>query len=245
MFKELFKNPVFKPDLLKIYPCAVLKEAPLYRWYAQGKYKPYSQKTLTDAIKEIKQKIPYYVRIERVIRDIPLYKMMSGPTTNLRQIIKKNMKENNLKCRCIRCREIRKKYNPKEKVFLFRQDYAASGGKEIFLSFENKKRNKIYSLLKLRIPSHIFNKEKSVISALKDAAIIREVHTYGQAVAVAKNRKAPQHKGFGKKLVFNAEKIAKKEFKLNKIAVISGVGVRPYYRRLGYKLKNEYMVKKI
>ena len=245
MFKELFKNPDFKPDLLKIYPCAVLKESPLYRWFLKKRYKPYSQTILINAVKNIKKIIPYYVRIERVIRDIPSRKTISGPVTNLRQIIEKDMRKNRLKCRCIRCREIKENYNPKEKVFLFREDYFASRGKEIFLSFEDKKRDKIYSLLKLRIPSCVLNGGKNIIAELNDAAIIREVHTYGQSTPVSKNSKAPQHKGLGKKLIIEAEKITKKEFGLKKIAVISGVGVRPYYRRLGYKLKNEYMVKKI
>jgi hypothetical protein len=124
----------------------------------------------------------------------------------------------------------------KEKTFLFRQDYKASRGKEIFLSFENKQRKKLYSLLRLRITS-------------QNTAIIRELHTYGQQLpfihSFPKSIVSPQHKGLGKKLIKETEKITEKEFGINKIAVISAVGVRGYFRKLGYKLENTYMVKKI
>ncbi|PJE69250.1 tRNA uridine(34) 5-carboxymethylaminomethyl modification radical SAM/GNAT enzyme Elp3, partial [Candidatus Shapirobacteria bacterium CG10_big_fil_rev_8_21_14_0_10_38_14] len=134
---------------------------------------------------------------------------------------------------CIRCREVRENYNPKEKLYLFRQNYMASGGKEIFLSFENKNKTKLYSLLRLRITSN-------------NQAIIREVHTYGQLHPINRERFStisPQHKGLGKKLIKEAEKIAKKEFGLKKISAISGVGVRNYWKQLGYKLENTYMAK--
>ncbi len=122
---------------------------------------------------------------------------------------------------------------------MFRTDYLASDGHEIFLSFEDKNRSKIYSLLRLRIPSN----QKPVFEILKNSAIIREVHTYGQQIKVAKKSNAAQHQGLGKKLINKAERIAKNEFNLKKIAVISGVGVRNYYQKLGYRLKDTYMLK--
>jgi len=247
MFGELFENPDFKPDLLKIYPCALVKEAPLYKLYLKGKYKPYSEKTLINIIKEAKKKIPYYVRIERIIRDIPSPRIVTGPAkiSNLRQVVVKKIKQEGWKCKCIRCREVKEKYNLKEKSYLFREDYNASGGKEIFLTFENKERTKLYSLLKLRIPSFYLrdSNDKYFLSVLENAAIIREIHTYGQSVPIAEKKQAPQHKGLGKKLIKIAEKISKKEFGLNKIAVISAIGTREYYRKFGYKLKESYMVK--
>ncbi len=248
MFEKLFKDSGFKPDLLKIYPCALLKEAPLYKWYLKGKYKPYSQTTLINIIKEAKKKIPYYVRIERITRDIPSPRIIIGPTkiSNLRQVVEQEIKKEGWKCKCIRCREVKDKYNLKEKVYLYREDYDASEGKEIFLSFENKKREKLYSLLRLRIPSFVYNiseKESLMFPVLKDSTIIREVHTYGQLTPISKRKLAPQHRGLGKKLINIAEKITKKEFGLRKIAVISAVGVRDYYRKLGYRLKDTYMIK--
>ncbi len=240
MMKTIFSDEKFKPDLIKIYPCALVKEAPLYELYKKGKYNPYSLKILIKILCEIKKDIPYYTRIERIIRDIPSPRIIKGPVkiSNLREVVKKEMKEKNWECKCIRCREIKAKYDPKEKIYLFRNDYNASGAKEIFLSFENKKRNKLYSLLRLRIPSN----DKPVLSVLKNAALIREIHTYGQLVPISEKKTAPQHKGLGKKLIKEAERIIRNEFGLKKIAVISGVGARNYWRKFNYKLKDSYMV---
>jgi len=263
MFEELWLSVNFRPDLLKIYPCALLKESPLYQWWLKRKYQPYSERKLINLLKSIKKKIPYYCRIQRLVRDIPSPSIVTGPTkiSNLRQILAEESKEEGWKCKCIRCREVKENYNPKEKLVLFRQDYDASEGKEIFLSFEDKNRERIYSLLRLRIPSQIFKSAKHFIPVLRNAAIIREVHTYGQLVPITEKRIAPQHKGLGKKLIKESEKIAKNEFgfhpvkstrggagQLNgvkKIAVISGVGVRDYFSRLKYKLTETYMVKKL
>jgi elongator complex protein 3 len=251
MFKKIFKDENFQPDMLKIYPCMVTKGTKIYQWYKKGKYKPYSDKTLINLLAEIKKDIPCYVRIVRVIRDIPAPSIVAGSKiSNLREIVAKEMKERGWQCKCIRCREIKSFYQPKEKIKLFRQDYKASGGKEIFLSWEDLKRKKIYAFLRLRIPSQIFSGEKQVIKVLENAAIIREIHTYGVSVPVGnKIKAAPQHQGLGKKLVQEAEKIIEKEFakkfKIKKIAVISGVGVRQYWRKFGYCLKDTYMVKKI
>ena len=253
MFKGLFSNSNFSPDYLKIYPCALLKETPLYKWYLKGKYKPYSKEELIDLTKKIKLKIPYYVRIQRITRDIPSQYIIEGGAkiSNLRQIVQEKMKNENLKCKCIRCREIREKYDPKEKVYLFRKDYKASEGKEIFLSFENKNRTKLFSFLRLRIPLKGHNRVTTVakvcpiLLVLKNAALIREIQTFGEVVPIGAKKIAPQHRGLGKKLIKEAEKIVKKEFGLRKIAVISGVGVRDYFKKLGYRLKTTYMTKEI
>ena len=259
MFEELFSNPGFQPDLLKIYPCLVLRTAPLYKIWKKGGYKPYSEKQLINLILRIKRKIPPYVRIQRIIRDIPGDSIFAGSKlTNLRQIIENS----GLKlCRCIRCREIRGQYSPKDKINLFRQDYEASGGKEIFLSFESPDRKKIYALLRLRIPSGYFCHSRESgnpdsgsrvkpgmtnenFPILRHSALIRELHTFGQLVPIGKKEKQKaQHIGLGKKLMQEAEKIVKKDSGFKKIAVIAGIGTREYYRKLGYRLKNEYMIK--
>jgi elongator complex protein 3 len=245
MFEELFKNPCFCPDYLKIYPCALLKEAPLYKIYKEGKYKPYSFEELLKLLKAIKKIVPYWVRIQRIVRDIPAQSIIEGPTkvSNLREIIQNEAKNEGWRCKCIRCREVRENYNPKEKIYLFREDYWASDGLEIFLSFENKKRTKLFSLLRLRIPSQYFERTKHFLSVLNETAIIREIHTYGKLVSLGKREVAPQHRGLGKRLIKEAEKIAKKEFKIKKVAVIAGVGVRDYFRKLGYRLRDTYMIK--
>jgi len=246
LFKEIFGNSDFQPDLIKIYPCVVLKQAPLYQWYKKGLYKPYSLSQLINLLKWIKKNTPYYCRIQRLIRDIPTTNIVAGCLIpNLRQVLQKSMKEEKWKCHCIRCREVKDKYDPNDRLRLFRIDYEASEGREIFLSFETPRREKLYSLLRLRIPSQVFSKKKHFIKILNGSAIIREVHTYGQLVPISERKIAPQHRGLGKKLIREAEKIAKNEFGLEKIAVISGVGVRDYYRRLGYCLKETYMVKRL
>jgi len=250
MFVEIFRNPDFRPDLLKIYPTALLKEASLYSFWEEGKYKPYTKEELINLVKAIKKKIPYYVRIQRISRDIPSQLIVEGGAkiSNLRQIVTKDMEIESWKCHCVRCREIRESYNPKEKLKLFREYYEASDGKEVFLSFEDKNQEKLYSLLRLRIPSQIFSKEKHFISVLQGTAIIREIHTYGQQLSLGYNdilTISPQHKGLGKKLIKIGEKIAKEEFGLKKIAVISGVGARVYFQKLGYRLKEGYMIKGI
>ncbi|HOX10433.1 MAG TPA: tRNA uridine(34) 5-carboxymethylaminomethyl modification radical SAM/GNAT enzyme Elp3 [Candidatus Moranbacteria bacterium] len=230
MFKALFEDPHFQPDMLKIYPTVVLKNSPLYDLWKKKKYKPLTDKIFEKLVLKIKNEIiPPYVRISRLVRDVPTTSIIAGPiVSNLRQIIA--TKSN---CQCIRCREVRGNYEIKESVILNRIDYPASDGHEIFLQYVSPDKKKLFALLRLRITS-------------AGKAIIREVHTYGKMTKIDKKDSAsPQHIGLGKKLLIEAEKIAKKEFGLKKIAVISGVGVRDYYRKAGYKLKDTYMIKKL
>jgi elongator complex protein 3 len=245
MFKELFSNPDFQPDQLKIYPCAVLETAPLYKIWKQGKYKPYTEKELINLLIKIKEKIPPHVRIIGIIRDIPSQSIVAGnKVSNLREIIASIMREKDKKCKCIRCREVKNQESRIKNRELMRRDYDASDGKEIFLSFEDTKNDKILAFLRLRLTN------SWTLPVLKNSALIRELHTYGQVAALSqkskvKSQKFIQHKSLGKKLMIEAEKIAKQEFGFKKIAVISGVGVRDYYRKLGYKLKDEYMIKNL
>ncbi|MFA5249320.1 MAG: tRNA uridine(34) 5-carboxymethylaminomethyl modification radical SAM/GNAT enzyme Elp3 [Candidatus Paceibacterota bacterium] len=249
MFKKLFSSPDFQPDSLKVYPCALVKEAPLYQWYLDKKYQPCSAEELIETIVKIKKAIPPYVRIERVIRDISSKTIVEGPAkiSNLRQVVEKKLQADGSRCQCIRCREIKSDYDPKEKVFLFRYDYPASSGQEIFLSFENEGREKIFSLLRLRIPSANYDKnQKPIFKVLENAGLIREMHTYGVLTPISSGKKiSAQHKGLGDKLIKAAEKIAKKEFGLKKLAAISSVGAREYFKRSGFKLKEYYMIKSL
>jgi len=243
MAKILFSDPNFCPDLLKIYPCAVLKEAPLYRLYEQKKYKPYSDKKLVEVVKEIKKIMPPWVRIERIIRDIPSPRITSGTKeiSNLRQTIARDMECEGWACQCIRCREVKSGYDPNEKIILVRRDYMASDGKEIFLSFENENKTKLFSLLRLRIP----NNTAPVLPVLRDAALVREIHTYGRQTGIGREAVAAQHMGLGKRLIREAERTAKKESNVKKIAAIAGVGARAYWKKNGYKLRDTYMIKNL
>jgi elongator complex protein 3 len=246
MFEIVFTDERFKPDWIKIYPTVVVKGAKLYQIWKEGKYKPYSDEELIEFLIKIKKNLPRWVRIARIMRDIPAKKIEAGcKISNLRQKIQEIMKKRKLKCKCIRCREVRENYNPKEKIYLFREDYDASEGKEIFLSFENKNRSKLFSFLRLRVPSQIFSGKKHFLPVLENSAIIREIKTLGELVPIGEKGFSPQHRGLGKKLIKEAEEIAKKEFKVKKVAVISGVGARDYWRKLNYRLKESYMIKKI
>lgn len=241
-FQELFENPFYRPDFLKLYPCLILKNAPLYELYQKGDYKPFTDKELIETIIEIKKRIiPPYVRIQRLFRDIPVPSIVgSCKISNLREKIQEDERKNNWSCKCIRCREVKGSYDEKEEVFFFREDYEASSGKEIFLSLENKEKTKLFALLRLRIT------KETDLSVLKDSAILREIRTYGQHISVKEKRtSSPQHKGMGKRLIKEAEEIAKNEFDLKKMTVISGVGVRDYWRKLGYRLRETYMIKSL
>jgi elongator complex protein 3 len=239
MFKVLFSNPDFQPDILKIYPTVVVKNSDLYKLWKEGKYSPLTDKQFEKFILKVKNNlVPPYVRIMRLVRDVPASSIVAGPIiSNIRQLIVKNSQ-----CQCIRCREVRSDYQKKEKIILDRIDYPASEGKEIFLQFVSQDKKKLFALLRLRIPGA----ETHCNATLLGAALIREVHTYGKMTEISKNDKnSPQHEGLGKKLIIEAERIAKVEFGLKKIVVISGVGVRGYYRKLGYRLRDTYMVKSI
>ncbi|RMD59686.1 tRNA uridine(34) 5-carboxymethylaminomethyl modification radical SAM/GNAT enzyme Elp3, partial [Candidatus Parcubacteria bacterium] len=233
-FKKIFSCADFQPDQIKFYPTVVVKGSRLYQWWRQGKYQPYSTNQLKRLIAECKAMVPPFVRIVRLIRDIPSESIEAGNlVTNLRQILQ----QEKVNCRCIRCREIREQQSRavhKLKIL----SYSASGGQEFFLSFEDYQ-NRLYAFCRLRLPSD----KLPVPSPLKNAALVRELHVYGELVPVGGKAKV-QHRGLGTKLMQKAEETAKK-FGFKKIAVIAGVGARPYYRRLGYRLQYTYMVKRI
>lgn len=243
MFKDLFSLPEYQPDLIKVYPCVVTEFAEIAKWWREGKYTPYTDKELVKLLLEIKKDFPEYVRVIRVIRDIPAESIIAGSkVSNLRQLLHDQMKKEGVECQCIRCREIRSQAFDINDIQLIRRDYNASGGKEIFLSYEDVKQNKLISMLRLRIPSQIFEKKKHFIKELNNSSIIREVHTYGEQTGLGKKGES-QHLGFGKKLLKEAEKITKEEYSLPKISVISGIGVREYYQKNGYELIGTYMQK--
>lgn len=248
MFGELFSNEDYQPDHLKIYPMALVKESGVYDLYQEGKYKPYTKEELVVLISKIKSTIPYHCRIERVIRDIPSTSIVEGgaKSSNLRQEVSKAMTKLNKKCNCIRCREIKSNFHTGLDLKVFREDYDSADGRDIFLSIESSDRHYLLSMLRLRIPSQYFSKEKHFITLLNDSALIREMHTYGPQVAIGDcDDFAAQHQGFGKKLLKVAEQIAKDEYSLGKIVVISGVGVRQFFAKQGYKLQQTYMAKEL
>ncbi|MBI5414682.1 tRNA uridine(34) 5-carboxymethylaminomethyl modification radical SAM/GNAT enzyme Elp3 [Candidatus Peregrinibacteria bacterium] len=246
-FQTMYSDPNFKPDYLKIYPCSVVPFSELAEWYAQGKFTPATHEDLIPLLLDIKAMTPPWVRITRLIRDIPSTAILAGSKiTNLRQHLSFLSKKRGTPCKCIRCREIRdEKFNPEE-IILKRMEYEANDGHEIFLSHETPN-GKIIALLRLRIPSWFFSKNpgKPLFRVLKNCALIRELHTYGELVPVGKRTGNSQHGGWGKKLLFEAEKIIDEEYHIPKVAVISGVGAKDYYRKFGYEEEQTYMVKKL
>jgi elongator complex protein 3 len=246
MFKDIFYDKRFLPDQIKIYPCVVVKGAELYNWWKKGKYKPYTDKQLLGLLLKIKKITPYYIRIVRLIRDIPTVSIEAGnKVSNLRQTLKKRMDEEGEACKCIRCREAREKEVKPGEEKLFIESYEALEGREYFISIESRDRKILYAFLRLRLPE---GKDKSfykIFPELNNAGLIRELHTYGKLTPVNSGKgKAIQHQGFGKRLMAEAEKITKKAG-LNKMAVISGIGVREYYKKIGYNLEGTYMVKNL
>ncbi len=230
LFKKLFKDEAFKPDQLKIYPCQVIRGAKLEEEYWKKNYIPYSKEQTEKLLTEMLKIVPRYCRVMRIMREIPPEYLIAGTTRiDLRKDIEKELRDEKKKIKEIRFREIG--FN-KEKIDLNLElkmtKYPASQGKEYFLEIVNKD-DILFGLLRLRI--------------CNCEAIVRELHIYGQSLKLdEKDFNASQHKGFGRMLMKEAEKIAKKE-KAKKISVISGVGVREYYKNLGYMLEDTYMVK--
>jgi elongator complex protein 3 len=240
-FKELFSNQNYKPDSLKIYPCLVMAGTKLLQDYKKGLFKPISTNQAIQRIAQIKKYIPEYCRIMRIQRDIPTHMTEAGvDKTNLRQMLQLK----NIKCQCIRCREPRNKKIDYNHIKTKIQEYQSSNGTEVFISKEDTKNNILLAYTRLRIPFKPFRPEIT-----KKSAGIRELHVFGQALDIKQqptSKKQIQHRGFGKELIQTAEKIAKEKFDINKLLVISGIGVRQYYKQqLRYKLDGPYMSKKI
>ncbi len=237
--KALFEDESFQPDMLKLYPCMVLKGTKLYNLWKKGEFKPLSTKKAADLIADFKKYVPEYVRIMRVQRDIPTFMTEAGvDKTNLRQYVDKVIKSKGIKCRCIRCREIGR-YKGKVddgNINIKTIHYTASRGNEFFIAAEYK--DHIVGFCRLRFQSSFLRKEIK-----EDSALIRELHVYGSLTGIGKKGEV-QHKGTGKMLLREAEKIAK-TYRKKKMIVISGVGVRGYYRKLGYNKEGPYMIKKL
>ena len=243
-FRRLFEDDAFKPDMLKIYPTLVLEHTGLFKMHKNGKYQAYSDDELVSVIVEAKKVVPEWVRIMRIQREIESKDIIAGPKSgNLRQMVLQKLRQEGHRCKCIRCREagLQRRYPAEEEVILRRTDYSASGGQEIFLSFESKDGDTILGFLRLRKVAAMPHRGE-----LDGSAVVRELHVYGQAVSIGiKERREDsyQHRGYGMKLLKEAERIAKDQLRVNKISVISAVGTRQYYKKLGYQQEGPYVSK--
>lgn len=247
LFRKLFSDPAFRPDGLKIYPTMVVGGAELKKWYDAGIYQPYDHETMVNLVTETKALVPKYVRISRVLRDIPGKFIFAGLKDSLRGVVQKRLQERGLECQCIRCREYGHRTMNGQAIgepALVRMDYAASQGREVFLSFEDN-RGTLFGLLRMRLQAKPLDRLGPETPG--NIALIRELHVYGAEVPLKQqNPRAAQHRGLGKALMVEAERIAREEFKAPLMAILSGVGAREYYRtEFGYQLQAEYMVKSL
>lgn len=247
-FEETFANSNFKPDMIKIYPCLVLKGTKAYEWYREGLYKPYTNEEAGNFIVEVKKIIPSWIRIMRVQRDIPAQLIVAGVNrSNLRQLVQRKLREEGMRCRCIRCREVghrmavdNVKPDP-DKVRILNTRYVASEGEEIFISAEDVENDVLIGYLRLRVPSEKAHRPEIRV---KPCSIVRELHVYGPLVPVGKHlTEAWQHKGYGSILLAEAERISREDFDLKKILVISALGTKEYYMRFGYRYDGAYVSK--
>jgi elongator complex protein 3 len=244
----LFTDSRFRPDGLKIYPTMVVAGTELEKWFRDGRYQPYDNEIMLGLITDIKALVPPYVRISRVLRDIPASFIVGGLKDSLRDIIRERMTQSGMQCQCIRCREyghrIRLGFKAGEPV-LTRLDYEANGGNEVFLSFEDGN-GTLFGLLRLRIQN------TPLPDMAAPVAIVRELHVYGPEIAIkehpinldsAVSPRAVQHRGFGHALLAEAERLAREEFGASQITVLSGVGAKQYYAEAGYHKLGQYMAK--
>lgn len=256
MIDEVFCGPDFQPDYVKIYPCLDVKYTTIRKWKESGKWNPYAEEgngeKLIDVLKYALERIPYWTRDSRVQRDFPeehrnnnhIGYSSNNIRSNLYQLILDELRKDGKVCKSIRNREVKNKVTDLRKAKLFIEKYRASEGDEYFISYESPDRSVLYGYVRLR-----FNDSPSgnIFEVLKNSALIREVHVYGNVKSVGDNQTQEfetQHYGFGKKLMHAAEKIAF-DHGYKKMAVISSVGTRNYYRKLGYHLRETYMVKRL
>jgi histone acetyltransferase (RNA polymerase elongator complex component) len=275
MFYQIIHNSDLQADQLKIYPCETTPWTKIEKWFLEGSYQPYPNEDMQEIVMNFLTKINPWMRINRTGRDaLPSYAIAGNPIPNLGQIINDNMKKKGMECRCIRCREVGSKPDRMaridEAVLMVRQ-YDGSDGTDYFLSFETPDEKVIFGFCRLRLSTNagyvsdiIKNNDKvnakkekengnekdicvNAVPVLNDCAFIRELHVYGRVNRVndnTRNGTDVQHRGFGRMLIAKAEEIAYKEG-YTKMAIISGVGVREYYRKFGYELEDAYMTKEL
>lgn len=235
---RIYKDGSYMPDEIKIYPCSIIETAELYDYWKSKRYRPYTEEELIEVLVYAKSKVKEFSRINRLIRDIPSTYIVDGnKKTNLRQVAQEVMKKRGKTCKCIRCNEIKDEVI--EKIYSDYYKYNTSVSTEYFLTYKSNK--KILGFLRLSIPK---DRADHFIEELKNSVIIREVHVYGRSLAIGEKNGGAQHIGLGTRLIKRAEKFAKK-YKFTKIAVISSIGTREYYKKKGFEQKQLYQIKEI
>jgi ELP3 family radical SAM enzyme/protein acetyltransferase len=240
MFRYLLRSPDLQVDQWKIYPCEVTPWTVIRQWYESGKYVPYPDSELIRVLLDAMAEVHPWIRLNRVIRDIPSQYIYGGiDAPNLRQELEKTLRQQGRACRCIRCREI-KRAQVADPTLIIRE-YDSSYGREYFISYESADQSTIMGFCRLRLCN---NDSELVLPELRGAALVRELHVYGKLIPTAEKDSHAQHRGLGRGLMLEAERIARQANRTH-VAVIAGVGVRNYYRKLGYELQGtgEFMIK--
>ena len=237
-FGRLWSDPSLRPDELKIYPCMLLENAELYEYWQRGEYRPYSEEEVLDVLVACKVQVPRYVRINRIVRDIPTTNVVEGFTkANLRQIAQQRMRKEGLACKCIRCREIRREAVTPDELSLRVETYETDATTEHFLSFERDD-GRLAGFLRL---SHPRRDVAHPFPELTNHAMIREVHVYGPAVPIGEDSQGEaQHVGLGTQLVEAAQQMGRAAG-YERIAVISAIGTQEYYAKHGFAPDGLYM----
>jgi elongator complex protein 3 len=238
MFDTIFSDPRFRPDFLKIYPTLVTPGSEIEDLWQKKEYSPYMEDELVDLIAYAKSRIPEYTRLQRIQRDIPATLIVAGSKhSNFRQLAKNRLHESGKRCRCIRCREIGRLPSLAESEIQV-LEYEACGGTEHFISAISG--DSLIGFARLRFPSTTYRPE------LASAALLRELHVYGSLVPVGTDAESTewQHRNYGKALLLRAEEIARGAG-FRRLSIMSGIGVRPYYRRQGYERSGPYMCKEL
>ena len=249
MLDEVLYDERIQVDQYKIYPTAIVPFTKIKKWFDEGSYIPYDDKLLYELIKDFKKKVQKYKRLNRIIRDIPGHYIEGGYSTkfvNMRQLLQDDMRLNNWGCKCIRCREIKGNSVSLSNIKMNIEKYRASGGDEYHISFDTDcDKNYLIGFLRLRLNGDGEDCDDMVLPSIKGCALIRELHVYSNLSNVGDNIEGSlQHKGFGRQLVAKAEEWAIANG-YERIAIISGTGVREYYKKLGYSLIDTYMIKTI
>lgn len=242
-FRRLWDDPDMQPDEIKIYPCQLLEDTGLYMHWERDEYQPYSTSELIDLLADIKPTIPRYCRVNRIVRDIPSTNVVEGnKRTSLRQDAKREVQARGLGCECIRCREVRGKSVEKERLEFEELIYHTGGSVEHFLSYATEE-DDLAGYLRLSLPTE--DQPTTGLQDLDGAAIVREVHVYGQSLEVGQSLDGiAQHSGLGSGLMEKAEEMAR-DSGFKRIAVIAAIGTRAYYRKLSYEQGETYMLKQL
>lgn len=238
MFEDLFHDPRFRPDFLKIYPTLVTPASEIEALWKRGDYSPYAESELIDLVAYAKSLLPEYLRLQRIQRDIPARLIVAGSRrSNFRQLAEARLHEQGLRCRCIRCREVGRALMP-DTISISTLVYESCGGEERFIQAGSD--DALVGFARLRFPHKPFRSE------ISDAALLRELHVYGEMVPLGVSAESDewQHRSFGTQLLSRAEEEARHEG-YARLAVMSGVGVRPYYKKQGYERVGPYMIKTI